>query len=218
MAARRRLTLSFDNGPDPAGTPFVLKELAVRGLTATFFPVGNQLFLPQGRELLEEVAAAGHTIGNHSMTHTVPLGQSPGWETVQREIADMQEMLGELAGEEKLFRPFGGGGHLGPHLFSGEAVEHLTAERYTVALWNSVPRDWEDPDGWAERALADIRRLPWTLVVLHDIVPDAMKRLPAFLDRVLEDEVEITTELPEVCVPVRRGRSTGDLSPFITRA
>uniref|UniRef100_A0AAU2VKP9 Polysaccharide deacetylase family protein n=1 Tax=Streptomyces sp. NBC_00008 TaxID=2903610 RepID=A0AAU2VKP9_9ACTN len=218
MAARRRLALSFDNGPDPAGTPFVLKELAARNLTATFFPVGSQVSLPQGRELLEEVAAAGHTIGNHSMTHTVPLGLSPGWETVRREITDMRELLGELAGEEKLFRPFGGGGHLGPHLFSKEAVEHLVAERYTVALWNSVPRDWEDPNGWPERALADIRRRPWTLVVLHDVVVDAMKHLPAFLDRVLDDDVEITTLLPEDCVPILRGRISGDLAPLVAQS
>ncbi|MDX6739869.1 polysaccharide deacetylase family protein [Actinocorallia sp. A-T 12471] len=210
-----RLTLSFDNGPDPDVTPFVLRELAARGLSATFFPVGDQLRKPGGRELLAEVAAAGHVIGNHSMTHTVPLGESPGWETVGREIADMQDLLGDLAGDEKLFRPFGGGGRLGPHLFSPEAVQYLVAERYTVALWNSVPRDWEDPDGWSERARRDVQRRPWTLLVLHDIVKEAMEHLPAFLDGVLADGVEITAELPPECVPVCRGEVTGDLGPLV---
>ncbi|MGW1100663.1 polysaccharide deacetylase family protein [Streptomyces sp. NPDC002455] len=215
MATRRRLTLTFDNGPDPATTPFVLRELAARDLTATFFPVGTQVRRPGGHELLREVAAAGHTIGNHSLTHTVPLGESPGRETVHREIAEMQELLGSLAGGEKLFRPFGGGGHIGPHLLSPEAVEHLTAHQYTVVLWNSVPRDWEDPDGWCERALLDLSRRPWTLLVLHDIVADAMKHLPAFLDGVLDDGIEITAELPAECVPIHRGRVTGDLAPLV---
>ncbi|MFB9466692.1 polysaccharide deacetylase family protein [Streptomyces cinereospinus] len=170
---------------------------------------------PGGRGVLEDVAAAGHAFGNHSMTHTTSPGESPGWETVQREISDMQQLLGSLAGDEKLFRPFGGGGHLGPHLFSEEAVEHLTAEQYTVALWNSVPRDWEDPDGWCERALLDIQRRPWMLLVLPDVAADAMKHLPTFLDRVLESQVEITPDLPADCVPIRRGRITGDLDPLV---
>ncbi|MEV0847810.1 polysaccharide deacetylase family protein [Streptomyces sp. NPDC049954] len=217
MAARHRLTLTFDNGPHPEGTRFVLRQLADRDLKATFFPVGDQIRRPGGRQVLEEVAAAGHAIGNHSMTHTVPLGESPGPETVRREISDMRHLLGELAGPEPLFRPFGGGGHLGPHLFSQEALDHLVAERYTVALWNSVPRDWEDPDGWSERALRDIGRRPWTLLVLHDPVEDAMRHLPAFLDRVLDDGVEITAQLPPDCVPIRRGEITGDLGPLVTR-
>lgn len=215
MAGPRRLTLSFDNGPDPAGTPYVLEQLAARGLTATFFPVGTRLREPGGRALLEEAVAAGHTVGNHSMTHTVPLGRDPGRAAVRREIAAMQELLGDLAGEEKLFRPFGGGGLLGPHLFSAEAVAHLTAERYTVALWNSVPRDWEDPDGWSARALAGLPHRPWTLLVLHDPVTAAMKHLPAFLDSVLDSGMEITAELPPACLPVRRGEITGDLGPLV---
>lgn len=56
---------------------------------------------------------------------------------------------------------------------------------------------------------------PWTLLVLHDIVADAMKHLPAFLDGVLDDGIEITAELPAECVPIRRGRVTGDLAPLV---
>ncbi|GJF30565.1 hypothetical protein KNE206_32650 [Kitasatospora sp. NE20-6] len=214
MAPARRLTLSFDNGPAPGTTPWVLRQLAARDLPATFFPVGTQLLEPRGRETLEQVAAAGHRIGNHSTTHTTPLGDDPGPDAVRREIADMQDLLGDLAGPEKLFRPFGGGGVLGPHLFSRDALAHLTAQQYTVVLWNSVPRDWEDPAGWPARALADIAAQPWTVLVLHDIVPRAMEHLPAFLDEVAARGVEVVADFPDACVPVRRGVVQGDLAPL----
>ena len=55
----------------------------------------------------------------------------------------------------KRFRPFGGGGLLGPHLLSRSAVGYLVAHGYTCALWNCVPRDWVEPSTWAARALSD---------------------------------------------------------------
>jgi peptidoglycan-N-acetylglucosamine deacetylase len=210
----RRLTLTFDNGPDPETTPRVLACLAARRLTATFFPVGRQLGNPGGRSTLEAVAQAGHHIGNHSMTHTIPLGEDPGPEAVEREIAQMQELIGDLAGPELLFRPFGGGGRLGRHLFSADAVAYLRDRKYTVVLWNSVPRDWEDPGGWEARALRNVEDQAWTVLVLHDVVPAAMDYLPSFLDTVTSRGVEIVPDLPDDCTPMRKGVLCGDLAPL----
>ena len=145
------------------------------------------------------------------MTHATPLGFDPSPTAVDDEIVATQDLLGDLAGPDLLFRPFGGGGRLGPHLFSPVAVRHLIAARYTVVLWNSVPRDWEDPDGWPERALRDVDRQEWTVLVLHDVVADAMKQLPAFLDRVEAEGVEVVRELPDDCVPIRDGLVRQDL-------
>ena len=66
------LTLTFDNGPDPETTPFVLGVLARRSLRATFFVVGNKLSTPVGSELARRAHAEGHWIGNHTWTHSVP--------------------------------------------------------------------------------------------------------------------------------------------------
>ena len=76
-----------------------------------------------------------------------------------------------------------------------------------MVLWNSVPRDWEDPDGWPARALADIERLDWTLVVLHDVPTGAMRALPRFLDALAERQVTVVSELPPACVPIRSRQS-----------
>ncbi len=58
----------------------------------------------------------------------------------------------------RYFRPFGGGGNLDRRLMSQPVVDYLVRGRYTCVLWNSIPRDWDDPDGWVERALCRIAR------------------------------------------------------------
>ena len=90
-------------------------------------------------------------------------------------------LIGALAESPKLFRPFGGGGKIGPHLLSRAAVDHLVANRYTCVLWNCVPEDWIDQDAWVDRALADASRQAHTLVVMHDILPRAMSHLDRFI-------------------------------------
>ena len=199
------LTLTFDNGPDPETTGAVLRVLAERDLRATFFVVGDQLRRPGHRDLAERALEDGHWIGNHSLTHAIPLGEDPEPGRVDSEIGDAQRLLGELAHPDKLFRPFGGGGHLGPHLLSRAALGYLLDHGYSVVLWNSVPRDWEDPAGWATRARDDIAGRDWTVLVLHDLPTGAMEHLPGFLDQAAADGVEIVQELPRECVPIRRG-------------
>src|ERR1700740_300790 len=119
------VALSFDNGPDPAVTPMVLEVLARRGVKASFFVLGKNLASPDRMKLAERAAAEGHRIGNHSFTHRVPLGLDPAPEAVEREIGATENLLGALAQNPKMFRPFGGGGKIGPHLLSPAAATHL---------------------------------------------------------------------------------------------
>lgn len=210
-----RLTLSFDNGPFPGVSKDVLATLRERGLQATFFVCGNDVRDPVRRKLVEQARDAGHAIGNHTLTHTVELGATDDPDAPAREIGAAQEILAGLTDERRLFRPSGGGGVLGPRLLSPGAVEYLMAGGYTLVLWNSVPRDWEDPDGWPERALEDIARLSWTLLVLHDLPTGAMKQLPRFLEHVTRSGTEIVQEFPPACVPIVRGELTGDLTGLV---
>jgi peptidoglycan/xylan/chitin deacetylase (PgdA/CDA1 family) len=211
----RRLTLSFDNGPAPSVTPGVLDVLARFDVPATFFVCGRDATRPAARVILERARAAGHRVGNHTLTHSIELGTTSDAGVARREIGDAQAALGDLASPERLFRPYGGGGVIGPKLLSRAAVEYLCAERYTCVLWNSVPRDWEDPDGWPERALADVRAQDWTLVVLHDLPTGAMAALPRFVERVLADGVAIVPELPPACLPIRDGVVVASLDAYV---
>lgn len=210
-----RLTLSFDNGPFPGVTEDVLATLRDFGLRATFFVCGNDVRDPERRALVERARNEGHSVGNHTLTHAVELGVTDDPGAPAHEIGAAQEILEGLVDERRLFRPSGGGGVLGPRLLSPGAVEYLRAGGYTLVLWNSVPRDWEDPEGWPERALEDLARQPWTLLVLHDIPTGAMKQLPRFLEHVTHGGTEIVAELPPACVPIVRGEVTGDLDGLV---
>jgi peptidoglycan/xylan/chitin deacetylase (PgdA/CDA1 family) len=209
------VTLSFDNGPDPGTTPGVLQVLAQRAIRASFFVVGQRLEDPRARAIAERAAGDGHLIGNHSYTHKIPLGEDPRDDVVEREIASTDRMLGALAGARKMFRPFGRGGKIGPHLLSRAAAEHLIANRYSVILWNSVPEDWIQPDHWAARALADCAALEHTLVVLHDIVPEAMRHLDGFIAAALDAGHSFTQDFPAACVPIDRGVARADLTGIV---
>src|SRR3954447_15775185 len=80
------LTLTFDNGPEPDVTPRVLDILRERGIKTTFFVIGEKLGDPERRQLAARAYGEGHWIGNHTFTHSVPLGQQRDAKTAQNEI------------------------------------------------------------------------------------------------------------------------------------
>lgn len=203
------VTLTFDNGPAPGTTDVVLDLLAERELLATFFVVGRELERRGARALAERAAAEGHWIGNHSLTHRTPLGDDPDPRGAEREIHGCQALLGDLAHERRFFRPFGGGGVLGPHLFSGAAVDLLRDGGYTCVLWSSVPHDWDDPEGWVDTALADVDAQEHAVVVLHDLPTGAMAALPRFLDELERREVDVVQDFPASVVPIAGGSDAG---------
>jgi peptidoglycan-N-acetylglucosamine deacetylase len=207
VGTAHRITVTFDNGPTPGVTDGVLDLLAERGIRTTFFVVGERLAEPGGRRLVERAVGEGHWVGNHSLTHLTSLGllDDAG---VDREIDGAEAGLAGLPRHDRLFRPFGNGGVIDGRLLSGHAIRRLRQGRFTCVLWNSVPRDWVDPDGWVDRALADVRATPHTVVVLHDVPGAAGPRLGELLDRLALAGVEHVQEFPEDCVPIRRGEPT----------
>jgi peptidoglycan-N-acetylglucosamine deacetylase len=212
----RRVALSFDNGPEPGVTGAVLDVLRSRDVTATFFIIGRKLAAPGARALAERAQAEGHRVGNHTFTHSVPLGLA-GPDAVAAEIVATQHVLGSLA-PDRLFRPYGAQGRIGPHLLSPAARDHLVAGGYTCVLWNALPGDWRDPDGWVERGLAQCAALAWSLVVLHDLPTGAMRRLAEFLDRLQGQGVEFTQDLPPDCLPIVAGRAMPGCDAYVAAA
>jgi len=196
-----RITLSFDNGPLPGSTDRILDILKAQGLRATFFALGRLAAEPAGYDVLIRAKAEGHWIGNHTMNHGTPLGESKDPRHVQNEIEAAERVLGPLALPQRLFRP-NGSGRLGEHLLSAAAREWLIAHKYTVVTWNNVPRDWIEPRrGWVERALATAQQQDWSLLVLHDpYLADMMDTLPAFLDEVRRRGGSFTQQFPPSCV------------------
>ena len=208
-------TLTFDNGPWPGVTEQVLDVLAERGVLATFFVVGNMLDRPGAWQLVERAHAEGHRIGNHTMRHATQLGDDPSADFVATEVVPLDERLGALTEPHRYFRPYARGGVIDERLLSQAAVEHLERGGHTLALWNSVPRDWEEPSGWPALAYADIEEHDWAAIVLHDLPTGAMDALGPFIDRLQADGIDLRQDLPPSCMPIQAGRIEGELSGLV---
>jgi peptidoglycan/xylan/chitin deacetylase (PgdA/CDA1 family) len=215
----RKLTLTFDNGPEPAVTPAVLDCLARHSIKTTFFVMGRKAITAEGAALVRRASAEGHWIGNHTFSHSAPLGRLDRASAL-REFEQAEQVLSTLAPEGfvqpyKLFRP-PGSGQLGQHLLQTAIVEKLIEGGYTCVLWNSVPGDFRDPNGWLERAVADCQSRDWTLLVLHDLPNGAMAHLEEFITRTKAEGCRFIQEFPPECVPILEGKAVLPLDPYIT--
>jgi peptidoglycan/xylan/chitin deacetylase (PgdA/CDA1 family) len=199
-----KITLTFDNGPTTEVTPRVLDVLARQALKVTFFVMGRNLEDPEAYRIAERAAREGHRIGNHSYSHHVPLGLMEDPEEAVREISRTEHLLGELAGTEFLFRPFGRA-KIGPHLLNQRAWDYLVEHQYSCMLWSCVTPERDQPDRWFEIALATCRSQSWSVVALHDIPTGAMRHLDHFISALKSEGAEFTSEFPDELTPLRRG-------------
>src|ERR1700720_4064397 len=112
----RFVTVTLDNGPPAGITECVLEILGGGGIRGTFFGTRRNLADPEAASLAKQAHAAGHWIGNHTFSHSVAFGDRPSADFAAHEIADTQRAIGELSHPNKLFRPYGNSGLIGPHL------------------------------------------------------------------------------------------------------
>ena len=90
--------LTFDDGPIPEVTPWVLEVLAQHDVKATFFCIGDNV--KKNKAVYEQVLQAGHKIGNHTFNHL------KGWETAtDLYLENVEKCEKELTNKDKLFRP-----------------------------------------------------------------------------------------------------------------
>jgi peptidoglycan/xylan/chitin deacetylase (PgdA/CDA1 family) len=205
------VSLTFDNGPTARVTERVLDILSIRHVPATFFVVGSNLTNADGRRASERAVAEGHRLGGHTWSHEVPFGQADD-ATVDAELARTSEAVADVGGDPLLFRPFGVGGVTDERLMSKYGADRLRAGGYTCVLWNSVPGDWHDTDGWPRQALDDITSQPWTVVVLHDLPVGAADHLDEFLERLDALGVQFSQDSPDECTPIRAGAPTSSFA------
>jgi len=137
IAPRRpgELTLTFDDGPNPAWTPRLLDLLAEHDVKATFFMVGK--FAKAERDLARRVAEAGHLIGNHSWSH--PNLSRARDANVLDELTRTNDLLGEICGKPvRYFRP--------PFGARTPYVLKLARRLGLVpVMWNAMTDDWREP-------------------------------------------------------------------------
>lgn len=198
-----RVTLSFDNGPEPEVTPRVLDCLAQHEIRSTFFVLGGKIVQPERAKISRRALAEGHWIGNHTFTHSKPLGEmdrDPALEEFDRTEAALDCLFQAMPPQRRLFRPYGRG-LVGTHLLHPAVAERINSKGVTCVLWNSLPGDWRDPDGWVAHGLEQCRAQEWSLVVLHDLPTGAMAHLSRFISCLKSDGFELTQEFPPDCLP-----------------
>jgi peptidoglycan/xylan/chitin deacetylase (PgdA/CDA1 family) len=180
-SSRRELLLSFDDGPDLRGTPVILDELDRRGLKAIFFVTGWRMTgqRPEDqarRDLLRKIAAHGHLVANHTMTHH-NLCEKPN-ETAS-EIDRNSELIQQATGVRPLlFRaPYGA--------FCKHLEVALAARELPDIGWNLDPQDWKhDSEAAVYAYLTDkLAHLEGRgILLLHDTHLASVRALPRVLD------------------------------------
>src|SRR6185312_8322465 len=110
---------------------------------------------------------------------------------------------------------YGQGGNLDKRLLSRPVVDHIARAQATMVLWSALPRDWEDAEGWVERALGQVAAQPWSLMVLHDLPTGAMRHLDHFLALVAERGWRVRQDFPPDCLPMIDGRLTQPLDRYL---
>jgi peptidoglycan/xylan/chitin deacetylase (PgdA/CDA1 family) len=214
--APRRVTLTFDNGPTPGITERVLEALDGERIRSTFFAIGRNLADPAAASIARSAHFAGHWIGNHTFSHSIALGDRPDPDYAEHEIEDAQRCIAELSHPNKLFRPYGNSGLIGPHLFSRAAIAYLLANRFQTVLWNSVPGDWKDQAGWVERCVAQVLESEWSVVVLHDVERGCLPRLSELIQRLNDLGVIYEQDFPESVILTRAGKTVSMPQTYVS--
>jgi peptidoglycan-N-acetylglucosamine deacetylase len=162
--------LTFDDGPSVKYTPQILRVLAKHHAHATFFALGEAANAHP--ELVKQIRAAGHTIGNHTHDHkSLPkLSDNDARAELQKGPAS------------RCFRP--------PYGAVNDDVRAIAAElKQEVVLWDADTEDWDRPgaDKIEERVLEGVA--PGAIVLFHDGGGDRSQTVTA-LKRLLPQLIE----------------------------
>lgn len=160
--------LTFDDGPHPDITPFVLDELAKDNHKATFFCVGDNL--KRYPEIAERILREGHAIGNHTMRHNK--GSETSDEDYLESVREFQQ-----AYPAKLFRP--------PYGKLKRSQIALLKDRFQIIMWSFLTYDY-DRSVSVEKIMQEAASLkPGDIIVLHDN-PKIIDRQKLLLPGLLE--------------------------------
>ncbi|MEX0990973.1 MAG: polysaccharide deacetylase family protein [Actinomycetota bacterium] len=175
----KALALTFDDGPDPDGTPQILRILREEKVEATFFVVG--IYAQRYPNLVRDILEAGHTVGTHSWSHpiTPPFKDLPTGE-LEHQVTAPIKILEDLGVHPYLFRPPGGS-------YDDQVVEIAEQAGMRTVMWSIGTGDFIEGITPHHIVNAAINRLrPGGIVLLHDGGGDARATISALPDLVRE--------------------------------
>ncbi len=175
---QKEIYLTFDDGPTPEVTEFVLDQLKQFNAKATFFCIGKNI--EQFPNIFSRVLNEGHSVGNHTHNHL------KGWRTLRKEylenVLKAEKVIKSLspfdAQRSKIFRPPYG-------KFKKMQTRDLQKQGFKVVMWDVLSVDW-DKNVSGERCLRNVieNTTNGSIVVFHDSLK-AEKNLRFVLPKVL---------------------------------
>lgn len=151
---RKVVYLTFDDGPIPEQTPWVLDILDRYGIKATFFMVGDNV--RRHPELLDEVRRRGHSYGNHTMHHLQ--GMKSTSRKYMRDITEADRLIDSI-----LFRP--------PHGIMRWKQARRIKSHYNIIMYDLITRDYSRKIS-AERVFENVKKFArnGSIIVFHDSI------------------------------------------------
>lgn len=161
--------LTFDDGPIPEVTPWVLDTLDQYGVKATFFMVGDNV--ARNPQLYEEVKRRGHSVGNHTMHHLQ--GMKVSSYRYMHDITEANDLI-----DSPLFRP--------PHGLLRWKQARAIKDRYNIVMYDLVTRDYSKKLS-PEKVFNNVKRYArnGSIIVFHDSLK-AEKNMKAVLPKAIE--------------------------------
>ncbi len=149
---QREVYLTFDDGPDPEVTTFVLETLRQYGFKATFFCIGENV--KKHPNIFKEIISDGHRVGNHTYNHL------NGFQTNTNEYISNTELAAELI-HSNLFRPPYG-------RIKRMQIQELSSI-YDIVMWSILTGDFSSSLN-PNKAIKQIQKLTrsGSIVVFHD--------------------------------------------------
>lgn len=181
-ADKKEIALSFDDGPAKNYTPEILQILKKENVKATFFCIGNRI--ASNEDILKQVDAEGHIIGNHSYSHHFWFDMYSS-KKMQADLRQMDDELQRVTGQRpKLFRP--------PY-----GVTNLNLKK-------AIVKGGYIPVGWSVRSLDTVAKdekqllnkiksgiKPGAVFLFHDTCKITLKVLPEFIQEVKKQGYQI---------------------------
>lgn len=164
----KNIYLTFDDGPHPEATTFILDCLKKYNAKATFFTVGENI--DRYPEIIERAKLEGHVAGHHTNKHVNALHVSK-----TEYLADAEE--GAKKNPSSLFRP--------PYGKLTLATYNALKNKYRIVLWDVLSEDYDEKytaEQCIEKVVQQVR--PGSIVVLHDN-PKCMEKMRVILPELL---------------------------------
>jgi peptidoglycan/xylan/chitin deacetylase (PgdA/CDA1 family) len=182
------IAITFDDGPDPKLTPQILDILAKENVKASFFVIGNKI--EEQKELLQRIYNEGHTVGNHSFSHTKQL-TTTSTAKLKKDIANCSSAIEKIIQHKPLFfrPPFG-----------------ITSPRYNRAIqqlnmksigWNVRSLDTKANDAVTLYNKIIKKVTEGSILLLHDTQKITIEVLPKLIKHCKDNGINIVS-LPEL--------------------